>query len=61
MSDNFIQKMHMKKGALHSELGVAQGQKIPQGKLHAAAQKGGKLGRRARLAITLEGLSHNKK
>ena len=45
-------------GALHKQLGVPQGEKIPSGKLHAAASKGGKLGRRARLAMTLKGL-HN--
>lgn len=43
-------------GALHRELGVPQGQKIPAKKLSAAAKKGGKLGRRARLAQTLKGL-----
>ena len=43
-------------GALHAQMGVPQGQKIPAKKLQAAAQKGGTLGRRARLAITLKGL-----
>lgn len=42
-------------GALHKQLGVAQGKKIPAGKLAAAASKGGKLGERARLAETLKG------
>ena len=49
----WIQGMHMQKGALHRQMGVPQGQKIPAGKLQAAAQKGGVLGRRARLAVTL--------
>lgn len=40
-------------GALHKELGVAQGKKIPKAKLAKAAKKGGALGRRARLAETL--------
>jgi len=40
-------------GALHRQLGVPQGQKIPAKKLQAAAKKGGKLGKRARLAKTL--------
>lgn len=40
-------------GALHRELGVAEGKKIPKAKLVAAAKKGGKLGKRARLAQTL--------
>lgn len=47
-------------GALHRQLGVAQGKKIPSGKLAAAAKKGGKLGRRARLAETLKGLHHKR-
>lgn len=40
-------------GALHSQLGVPQGQKIPQSTLRAAAKKGGKLAKRANLALTL--------
>ena len=33
-----------------------KGKDIPAGKLKAAAKKGGKLGQRARLAITLKGM-----
>jgi hypothetical protein len=40
-------------GALHSQLGIPQGQKIPQSTLRAAAKEGGKLGKRANLALTL--------
>jgi len=40
-------------GALHKQLHVPQGQKIPAKKLSAAAAKGGTLGHRARLAQTL--------
>lgn len=47
-------------GALHRQLGIKQGEKIPAKKLAAAAKKGGKLGRRARLAETLKGLHHKK-
>jgi hypothetical protein len=36
-------------------LGVKEGEKIPAGKLRKAAEKGGKLGQRARLAETLRG------
>lgn len=50
----WIQKMHMKKGALHEEMGIPEGRKIPAKKLAAAAKKGGKLGRRAHLAETLK-------
>lgn len=46
----------MKKGALHKELGVPEGKKIPKKKLAKAAKAGGKLGKRARLAETLEKL-----
>lgn len=42
-------------GALHKELGVPQGEKIPAKKLNMAAAKGGKEGERARLAKTLKG------
>lgn len=45
-------------GALHRELGVPEGQKIPACKLRKAAHAGGKLGKRARLAETLKGLHH---
>lgn len=43
-----------KPGALHKQLGVPEDEKIPAGKLREAAQKGGTLGRRARLAMTLK-------
>src|ERR1700679_2129906 len=45
-------------GALHKELGVPKGEKIPAGKLKAAAKKGGVEGKRARLAETLKGFKH---
>ncbi len=48
-------------GALHRSLGVPQGQKIPAKKLASAASKGGTLGRRARLAITLSKLRGKKR
>jgi len=44
-----------KKGALHKEMGVPEGKKIPAGRLAKAAKAGGKLGQRARLAETLKG------
>ena len=52
---NWIAGMHMKKGALHRELGVPQGQKIPKKKLAKAAKAKGELGYRARLAEELAG------
>jgi len=53
MAKNFIAGAIKHPGALHRELGVPQGQKIPPGKIAAAAKKGGKLGQRARFAQTL--------
>jgi TolA-binding protein len=52
----FIQAMHLKKGALHKELGVPQGKKIPEGMLAKAAKAKGKLGQRARAAEMLRSL-----
>ena len=54
MAEKWIQKAIKKPGALHKELGVPQGKKIPAKKLAAAAKKPGKLGQRARLAETLK-------
>jgi len=51
---NWISGAISKPGALHRQLGVPEGQKIPASKLNAAASKGGKLGQRARLAKTLK-------
>lgn len=50
---NWISGAVGNKGGLHRSLGVPQGQKIPANKLAAAAAKGGKVGRQARLAQTL--------
>ena len=50
----FIQSAIKKPGALRKSLGVKKGEKIPNGKLAAAAKKPGKLGQRARLAQTLK-------
>lgn len=51
---NWIKGAIKHPGALHKQLGVPQGDKIPAGKLRAAAKKGGTLGKRARLAETLK-------
>jgi len=52
-SKYWIQGAIKKPGALHKQLGVPMGEKIPSKKLTAAAKKGGKEGQRARLAKTL--------
>jgi len=56
MAKNWIQGAISKPGALHKQMGVPEGEKIPAGKLEKASHAEGKLGRRARLAITLKGL-----
>lgn len=53
---NWIAGAIKKPGALRKELGVKKGEKIPAAKLAKAAEKGGKLGQRARLAETLRGM-----
>lgn len=54
MAEKWIQKAIKKPGVLHKQLNVKEGEKIPAKKLAAAAEKGGKLGQRARLAETLK-------
>jgi len=53
MAEKWIAGAIKHKGALHKELGVPQGDKIPKAKLAKAAKAGGKEGKRARLAETL--------
>ena len=60
MAGKWIQKAIKKPGALRKSLGVKGGKTIPAAKLSAAAKKGGKLGQRARLAVTLKKM-HKKK
>lgn len=54
MNKNWIQSAIKKPGALHSQLGISKDKKIPEKTLEAAAKKDGKLGQRARLAMTLK-------
>ncbi len=49
-----------KKGALRAELDVPAGKKIPKAKIKAAATKPGILGKRAKLAETLEDMPKKK-
>ncbi len=56
--EKWIQKMHMKKGALHESLHVKEGKKIPESKLKKAEHsKNPKERKRAVLAETLKNLS----
>lgn len=56
----WIQGAIKNKGALRRQLGVKGSGKIPRKKLVAASKKGGKLGQRARLAMTLRGLNKSR-
>lgn len=56
-----IKAIGLKKGALHRDLKVPQGKKIPVSKIRAAAKKVGKVGQRARFALTLSKLRKKKK
>ena len=52
----FIQHAIKRPGALHTKLGVTQGQKIPASKIEVASHKPGLLGKEARFAKVLKGL-----
>ncbi len=54
-SKNWIARAIKHPGALHKEMHVPEGKKIPEKKLAAAAKKPGIEGKRARLAETLKG------
>jgi len=60
MAKNWIAGAVRNKGGLHRSLGVPQGEKIPASKIQAAAQRGGKVGKQARLAQTLGKLRRGK-
>ncbi len=60
MKKNWIAGAIKHPGALHEELHVPEGKKIPAGKLKKAAKHKGLEGARARLAITLKSF-HKKK
>jgi hypothetical protein len=49
----WIAKATRNKGGLHRSLGVPEGKKIPVGMISKAASSGGKVGKQARLAMTL--------
>jgi hypothetical protein len=56
----WIQQAIKKPGALRKSMKVKEGKNIPSGKLEKAAEKGGKMGKRARLALTLRKLRNKK-
>lgn len=59
MAKKWIQAMHMKKDALHKDLGVKPGKKIPLNKIKKAEKsKKPLVAKRAHLAETLKKLNH---
>lgn len=54
MAEKWIQKAIKKPGALRQAMGVKKGETIPASKLKQAAKVPGKMGQRARLAMTLK-------
>lgn len=56
----WIKEAIKKPGALRKAMGVKEGENIPKGKLKAAAKKPGKMGQRARLAMTLSKMKKKK-
>lgn len=57
MATKWIEKAIKNPGALHKQLGIPEGKKIPEKVLAKAAKQPGKLGQRARLAQTLKGMN----
>jgi hypothetical protein len=51
--NKWIQKSKMKKGALHRQLGIPEDERIPIALLKEASHAPGKLGKQARMALTL--------
>lgn len=56
----WIQKAIKKPGALHEQMGIPKGKKIPAKALAKAAKAPGKLGQRARFAQVLKGFKKGK-
>lgn len=61
MKNRFIKAAIKRPGELHRDLGVPQNQKIGAEKIEEAAERGGKVGQRARFALVLRGLRGKKK
>lgn len=57
---NWIQDAIKKPGSLRKELHIKKGKDIPKSKLVKASKKSGKLGQRARLALTLSKIRKRK-
>lgn len=57
----WVKGIHLKRGALHRQLGIPMRKKIPLGLLRRAARAPGVLGQRARLALTFRKMRLRKK
>tara|TARA_R110002020_G_scaffold82221_1_gene203583 strand:- start:324 stop:545 length:222 start_codon:yes stop_codon:yes gene_type:complete len=55
MAKNWIAGAIKNPGALHRDLGIPEGEKIPLALIKKAAKRKDKVGERARLALTLRG------
>ena len=58
--NKWVQKAHLRKGALHRKLGIPEGQNIPVTLLKRAAKVVGILGQEARFALTARKFRHRK-
>jgi hypothetical protein len=56
MARKWIKRATRRKGALHRALGIPLDQTIPTRTLRVAARAAGRIGRQARLALTLRNL-----
>ena len=61
MARKWIAGAIKRKGQLHRDLGIPLEEKIPVSRIRAAAKKKGKVGMRARLALTLGKLRKGRK
>ena len=57
----WIKKAIKRPGALRKALGIRKGKTIPVARLRKAAKRAGRIGRQARLAITLRKLRRKKR
>jgi len=56
----WVAKATKNKGGLHRSLGIAIGKRIPKARIRAAAKRKGRVGKQARLALTLGKLNRRK-
>ena len=56
MAKKWIKEATKNKGGLHRSLGVPEGKNIPEDMIRQAAKRGGRVGKQARLAVTLKRL-----